>query len=283
VTAEYRPPRGVGGAAVKQTVASLPQAVCALVVSENAHEIGASAVSGAIQLLRENVEPILTLVVRDRNRIALQSDVLGAAALGVTNILCLSGNHQSLGVSPAAAGAFDLDPIQLLQALKGMRDDGVLIGGERVDTPPALFLGAVAHPFLRPMKLNLIQTTKKVAAGAQFLITDPVWDAEGFAEWMSAVWDAGLCERAHILTSVHPLGNVEQAETMQKRHPTAISGGIVDRIRGASDAGKEGVSICAELAATVKDIPGVRGLHIISGGQEEMLAPILGQAGLERA
>jgi methylenetetrahydrofolate reductase (NADPH) len=203
--------------------------------------------------------------------------------LGITNILCLSGNHHSLGVSPAAAGAYDLDPIQLLQALKGMRDDGVLIGGERIDAPPALFLGAVAHPFLRPMKLSLIQTAKKVAAGAQFLITGPVWNAEGFAEWIAAVGDAGLCQRTQILASVRPLASVEQAEALQKRHPTAIPQAVVDRIRGASDAGKEGVSICAELAAKVKDTPGVRGLHIVSGGPGEVLTSILGQAGLERA
>ena len=154
VTAESRPPRGAGGA----TIPSLPATVCALVVPDNHEEIRASALSCALQLLHQGIEPVLTLVTRDRNRIALQSDVLGAAALGVTNFFCVSGHHQSLGVAPEAASAFDIDPIQLLQSLAVMRDEGVLLGGERVDQPPALFLGAAAHPFLRPMALNLIQT-----------------------------------------------------------------------------------------------------------------------------
>lgn len=283
VTAECRPPRGAGGASVKQLVASLPPAVCALVVPDNHDEIRASGVSCAVQLLRENVDPILTLVVRDRNRIALQSDVLGAAALGVTNVLCLSGDHQSLGVSPEAAGAFDLDPIQLLQALKALRDDGVLLGGGRVDEPPALFLGAVANPYLHPMRLNLIQTKKKVNAGAQFLFTHPVWDVAGFAAWMTAVRDIGLCERTHIVASVRPLASLQQAETTQKRHPAAIPEAVMARLRKATDSAKEGVAICAELAAQAKAVEGVRGIHILCGGLEETLAPILEQAGLRRA
>jgi methylenetetrahydrofolate reductase (NADPH) len=199
VTAECLPPRGADGSAVRQLVAALPKAVTALVVAENHEEIRACALSTAALLLRENVEPILPLVARDRNRIALQSDALGAATLGVANLLCLSGDHQTLGVAPQAACAFDMDPVQLLAALKAMRDEGVLLGGERLAPPPAFFLGAVAHPYLRPLKLNLVQTGKKVAAGAQFLLTQALWDEAGFAEWMSAVRDAGLHERAYIL------------------------------------------------------------------------------------
>jgi len=228
ITAECLPPRGADGSAVKQLVAALPKAIRAPVVAENHEEVRACALACAALLLGEKVEPILPLVARDRNRIPLQSDALGAAVLGVANVLCLSGEHQTLGVSPQAAGAFDVDPPQLLQALKAMRDEGVLLGGERLGPPPAFFLGAVAHPCLRPMKLNLLQTGKKVAAGAQFLLTQPVWDIAGFAEWMSAVRDAGL----------------------------------------------------PELAAEAKDLQGIRGIHILSAGREEAVAPIIEASGL---
>jgi len=252
-----------------------------------AFEAGADLVcviACAALLVRENVEPILPLVARDRNRIALQSDALGAALLGVANVLCVSGDHQSLGVSPQAAGAFDVDPVQLLQALMAMRDEGILLGGERLAPPPALFLGAVAQPFLRPMKLNLLQTGKKVAAGAQFLLTHPVWDLAGFAEWMSAVRDAGLHERAAILASVRPLATAEEAEALQKRHKAAaLPDAVIARLRAASDPAREGIAIAAELAAGAREIPGVRGIHILSAGREDAVAPILEQAGLARA
>lgn len=284
VTAECLPPRGADASAVRQFVASLPKAVSALVVAENHEDIRACALSCAALLCGETVELILPLVVRDRNRIALQSDVLGAAALGVSNILCVSGDHQTLGVCPQAAGAFDVDPVQLLQMLKAMRDEGVLPGGERLTPAPAFFLGAVAHPYLRPLQLNLLQTRKKVAAGAQFLFTHPLWDMAGFTEWMSAVRDAGLHERASFIASVRPLANAEQAEELRKRHKSAaIPDAVVARLRKANDPAKEGIAACAELAATAKDIQGVRGIHILSAGRETAIAPILEQAGLTRA
>jgi methylenetetrahydrofolate reductase (NADPH) len=284
VTAECRPPRGADQGAITRLAASLPGVVSALVVSENHEEIRASALSCAVQLLRENVEPILTLVVRDRNRIALQSDVLGAAALGITSVLCLSGDHQSLGVSPTAAGAYDLDPMQLLLALKAMRDDGVLLGGERLEKAPALCLGAIAHPALRPMPLNLLQTRKKIAAGAQFLLTQPVWDVNQLSEWMSAVRAAGLNERAHILASVRPLTGVEEAEAIEARHRGSIPESVLARIRKSTDPVKEGIAIGAELAARAKDVQGVRGIHVVSGDRGDQVLPaLLEQAGLKHA
>jgi methylenetetrahydrofolate reductase (NADPH) len=284
VTAECLPPQGADGSSVKTWAASLPPVVRAVVVAENHETIRACALSCAALLLGEKIDPVLPLVVRDRNRIALQSDALGAAVLGVSNVLCLSGDHQSLGVSPSAAGAFDVDPVQLLQALKAMRDDGVLLGGERLAPPPALFLGAVAHPDARPMKLNLLQTEKKVAAGAQFLLTQAVWDAAAFAEWMKAVRDAGLSERTHILASVRPLADAGDVEAIRKRHPAAaIPDAVADRLRKAASPAREGIAICAELAATLKEVPGIRGVHILSAGREDAVTSILEQAGLTRA
>jgi methylenetetrahydrofolate reductase (NADPH) len=284
ITAECLPPNGADATAVRKLAASLPKTVSAVVVASNHEEIRACALAFAVLLKQEKIEPVLPLVTRDMNRIALQSDALGAAMLGVGNLLCLSGDHQSLGVSPQSAGAFDLDPTQTILALKGLRDDGALLGGQRVSPPPALFLGAIAHPHLAPMKLNLIQTEKKVAAGAQFLFTQPLWDLASFGEWMGLICKAGLHEKTAIVASVRPLESVAQAEALFKKHASSpVPAALLARMRKASDPAKEGLTICAELASKVKGLQGVRGIHILSGGREETLGTILEQAGLTRA
>ena len=186
-----------------------------MVVADNHEEISASALACSSILAAEGMEPVLTISTRDRNRVALQSDVLGAAMHGIVNVLCLSGDHQSLSVCPEAAGAFDIDSVQLIQALATMRDEGVLFGGKPLQSRPPLFIGAAAYPDLRPLELALIGLRKKVAAGAEFLLTQPVFDVEKFAEWMSAVRKAGLHERTHIIAGVRPLASAEQAERLQ--------------------------------------------------------------------
>lgn len=284
ITAEFLPPRGADGEAVKRYAASLPKAIRAVVIVENHEELRACASACAVLFVGEKIEPVLPLVTRDHNRVALLSGVLGAAAAGVSNVLCVSGDHQTLGVCPQAAGAFDLDPVQLLQALKALRDEGVLPGGERVTPPPALFLGAVAHPSQRPLKLNIIQTKKKVAAGAQVLFTQPVWDLAALTEWLSAARDAGILEQASVIASVRPLARAEEGEALQKRHKGAApSDAQIARLRKANDPAKEGIALCAELAAQAVKIQGVRGIHVLSAGREDALAPILQQAGLNGA
>lgn len=254
LTAEYVPPPGADGEVIRKQAASLPPALDAVVVADNHEEIGASALACSSILAAQGVEPILTISTRDRNRIALQSDVLGAAMLGIANVLCLSGEHQSLSVCPEAAGAFDIDSVQLIQALTTMRDEGVLLGGKPLQSRPALFIGAAAHPYLRPLELGLIGLRKKVEAGAQFLLAQPVFDVEGFAEWMGAVREAGLHERTHIIAGVGP----------------------------PSDLAQEGTKVCADIAARVKAIEGVRGIHIFSGGSDDVVANVILQAGLSR-
>ncbi|HEY3323223.1 MAG TPA: methylenetetrahydrofolate reductase [Planctomycetota bacterium] len=281
VTAECVPPKGADAAEIKKLAASLPKAITALVVADNHEDIRACALSTAALLARENVETVLTLVTRDRNRIALQSDALGAAALGISNVLCVSGDHMSLGVCPEAGGAFDVDPIQLVQALKDIRDDGKLLGGEKLASAPALFLGGVVHPYLQPMKLNLISATKKIAAGAQFVFTSPVYDVAALGEWMKAICAAGLHEKAAILATVRPLASAKEAEELQKTHKSSgIPESLIERLRKASDPAKEGVAIAAEIAAKIKEIPGIKGIHILSGGRADSIKAIVEQAGL---
>jgi methylenetetrahydrofolate reductase (NADPH) len=277
LTAEYVPPAGADGEVIRNQAASLPPALDAVVVSDNNGEIGASALACSSILAAEGKEPVLTVSTRDRNRIALQSDVLGAAMLGVVNVLCLSGEHQSLGVSPEAAGAFDIDSVQLVQALSIMRDEGVLLGGQPLQSKPSLFVGAAAYPYLRPLELALIGLRKKVEAGAQFLLTQPVFDVEAFAEWMSAVRKTGLHQRTHIVAGVQPLASAEQAERLWAPDD------VTARLRESSDPSREGEKICADIAAQVKAIEGVRGIHFLSGGSDGAVASVIQQAGLSRS
>jgi len=277
LTAEYVPPPGADGEVIRKQAASLPPVLDAVVVVDNHEEIGASALACSSILAAEGVEPILAISTRDRNRIALQSDVLGAAMLGVANVLCLSGEHQSLGVCPEAAGAFDIDSIQLIQVLTMMRDEGVLLGGKPLQSRPPLFVGAAADPYLRPLELALIGLRKKVEAGAEFLLTQPVFDVESFAEWMSAVRKAGLHERTHIIAGVRPLVSAEQPERLR------IPVDLTARLRQSSDPAREGISVCADIAVRAKGIEGVRGIHILSGGPDEAVTNIIQQAGLSRS
>jgi methylenetetrahydrofolate reductase (NADPH) len=277
LTAEYVPPPGADGEVIRKQAASLPPALDAVVVADNHVEISASALACASILAAQGVEPVLTISTRDRNRIALQSDVLGAAMLGILNVLCLSGEHQSLSACPEAAGAFDIDSIQLIQALTTMRDEGVLLSGKGLQSKPPLFVGAAAHPHLRPLELALITLRKKVAAGAQFLLAQPVFDVECFAEWMGAVREAGLHERTQIIAGVRPLVSVEDAERL------GIPDDLAARLRESSDPAREGIRICADIAVQLKGLKGVRGIHILSGGSDGVVANVIQQAFLSRS
>lgn len=281
LTAECVPPRGADAEGVRKLAATFPKTLDAVVVADNYREMSASALACSSILAAAGTEPVLTILTRDRNRIALQSDVLGAAMLGITNVLCLSGDHQSLSVCPEAAGAYDIDSVQLIRALATMRDEGVLLDNRPLESSPPLFIGAAAHPYLRPLELGLIGLRKKVGAGAQFLFTQPVFDLEGFSEWMAAVRDSGLPERAQIIASVRPLGSVDDAEDLRSRQGAAgIPDDVISRLRESSDPVREGTAICAEIATQVKGIEGVRGIHIHCGGSGEAAAEVIERAAL---
>jgi len=277
LTAEYVPPPGADASVIRKQAASFPPGLDAVVVADNHEEISASALACSSILAAEGVEPVLAVSTRDRNRIALQSDVLGAAMHGIINVLCLSGDHQSLSVCPEAAGAFDIDSVQLIQALAVMRDEGVLFGGKPLQSRPPLFIGAAAYPDLRPMELALITLRKKVAAGAEFLLTQPVFDVERFAEWMNAVRKTGLHERTHIIASVCPLASVEQAERL------GVPDGLGGQLSESSDPARDGTRVCADIAVQVKGVEGVRGVHFLFGGSDDVVANVIQQAGLSRS
>jgi methylenetetrahydrofolate reductase (NADPH) len=268
VTAECVPPHSGDAEAVKRLSAVLPSALDAVVVADNPDEIHGSALACAALLAREGHQTVLSLVTRDRNRIALESDALGAAALGVGAILCLSGNHQSLGVCPQAASANDIDSIQLEQIVKGL-------------DLPDMAIGAVAHPQQQPLGLNLLRLKKKVTAGAAFLLTQPVFDLESFASWMDAVRAAGLDRETAIIASVLPLTSAQQAGSLRARRIYGpIDEAVVARMAAAADPANEGLALAVDVASRLKTLPGVRGIHILCGGSEGLAAQVIAAAGL---
>ena len=278
MTVECVPPKGAARDAVARFAAALPSGVDAVIVADNHEQITASALACAAVLVAAGVEPVLTMLTRDRNRIALQSDALGAAMLGVGNVLCLSGDHQSLGVGPEAAGAYDIDSVQLVQALADLCGHGRLLDGRPVEPKPSLFIGAAAHPGLKPLELGMIGLRKKVEAGTQFLVTSPVFDEAAFREWMVALRAAGIDSSAPIIATVYPLTSAEQAEGLR-----GVPNETVERLRNADDSVQEGIAIAAEIASKLRDIDGVRGIHVMSGGAETAAAQVIRQAGISRS
>jgi methylenetetrahydrofolate reductase (NADPH) len=258
LTAECLPPLSASPAALGKLHESLPEYLDAIVVSDHHLGSGGSALACAALLAARRREPVLPVVTRDKNRIALESDVLGAATLGVRSFLCVSGAHQSLGAGRMAAGVHDIDSTQLLQALGRMTSESVGFAGEPLDSPPDLFIGAVAHPYLRPLELGLIELRKKIAAGAQALWTDPVGDLEGFEQWMNAMRVAGLDRKVAIIASVMPVPGAEQ--------PSKPAGAELDR--------------CADVARKLRAMSGVRGIHFMFGGCEESVSRVITAANL---
>jgi methylenetetrahydrofolate reductase (NADPH) len=281
VTAECLPPRSGDAGGAKKLAAELPRSLDAVVVADNPGELQGSALACAAILAGAGHEIVLSMVTRDRNRIALESDALGAASLGIGAVLCLSGAHPSLGVCPQAAGVHDIDSIQLTQGLKNLTSHGKGFGDGTVDPRPELLLGAVAHPYQRPLELNLLRLKKKIAAGADFLLTQAVFDVPAFTEWMNAVRALGLEKKVAIIASVLPLTSLEKAKALAERRIYGPVGeAALARLGKASDPAKEGVAMASEAAAQLKAIPGVRGIHILSGGCEALAAKVIAQAAL---
>jgi methylenetetrahydrofolate reductase (NADPH) len=276
LTAECLPPAGGDPVAMKKLASQFAPALDAVVVVENHHETRGSALACAALLAAERIEPVLPLSTRDKNRIALESDVLGAAALGVKNVLCLTGLHQRLGASWKAAGVYDLDSTQLVQALGMMTEQGLGLGGTQLGYRPELFVGATAHPFLTPIELSILQLKKKIMAGAEVVWTDPIFDVAGFETWMAAVRASGLDKKVAIIASVLPLTGVAHAEQQRKRPGTrGIDGLMLSRLGMPSHGLGAGVGICAEIIAALRKVPGVRGLHLMTGGSEALASQIM--------
>ncbi len=265
----------------------------ALVLAEVCDAINATDGSGAnchmsslgccALLVRAGYEPVLQIGCRDRNRIAIQGDLLGAAALGVKNVLCLTGDDVTAGDQPQAKRVFDLDSIQLLQTARIMRDQSVLLSGRKLTTPPSLFLGAVENPFAPPFDFRPLRLAKKVQSGADFIQTQYCFDVARLRQFMQRVCDLGLHERVFILVGVGPLRSEKTADFMRRKVPGVwIPDAVVERLAKtpAKQKAEEGKRICIEIIEEVQTIVGVHGVHLMAYRQEETVAEIVQRAGL---
>jgi methylenetetrahydrofolate reductase (NADPH) len=284
VTAECSPPRGSDTEAIRKKGRLLKDYVDAVNVTDNQTAIvRMSSIAACAHLLREGIEPVMQMVTRDRNRIALQSDILGAYSLGIRNILCLSGDHQKFGSQPDALNVFDIDSINLLRMVQTMRNEGKDMSEFELNGPPKMFIGAAANPFADPLEYRVVRLAKKIAAGADFIQTQCVYHLTRFKEWMKMVLEEGLTERVHILAGVTPLKSVKMAQYMASNVAGMdIPESVIKRISGVSKekAGEEGMKICVETISELRRIDGVRGVHIMAIESEDKVPTIVEASGL---
>lgn len=281
VCAEIGPPQSCDGDLLRERSRYLKGFVDAVNITDNQTAIvRLSSIASAKILLDEGIEPIMQMTCRDRNRLAIQSDLLGAAAMGIQNVLCLTGDHQSIGDQPEARGVFDLDSVQLIATLNTM-NAGFLLSGAELKKAPAFFIGAAANPFAEPFEMRLIRLHKKIEAGAHFIQTQPVFDPETFVRWMARVVDMGLHEKAAILPGVMPVRSVKTLLWMKENVPgMRVHPGIISRMQRAEDPQEEGLALALELIEMLKEVRGVRGLHLMPTLWESITPTIIKEAGL---
>ncbi|MDO8472464.1 MAG: methylenetetrahydrofolate reductase [Dehalococcoidia bacterium] len=284
VTAEAGPPRGANAEVVRKKGSVLKGYVDAVNVTDNQTAIvRMSSVAACAHLVQLGIEPVLQMVTRDRNRIALQSDIMGAYSLGIRNILCLSGDHQSFGNQPDALNVFDIDSMNLLNAVKNMRDQGKDMSGFQLDIAPQMFVGAAENPFADPFEYRVIRLAKKIAAGADFIQTQCVFDIARFKEWIRLAREQGLTEKVHILAGVTPMKSARMARYMATRVPgMTVPEALIKRMEGVEKekAAAEGIKICLETIQEVRATRGVHGIHIMAIEWEEKVPEIVKGAGL---
>jgi methylenetetrahydrofolate reductase (NADPH) len=284
VTAEIGPPRGADPDVVRVKANSLLGYVDAINVTDNQTAIvRMSSIASCAHLVSMGFEPVMQMVTRDRNRIALQSDIMGAYSLGIRNILCLTGDHQTFGSQPEAMNVFDIDSMHLINLVKTMRDDGKDMSGFELNGAPRMFIGAAENPFADPLSFRVVRLAKKINAGAQFIQTQCVYDLPRFKEWMSLAADQGLTEKVHIMAGITPLKSARMAKYMAtKVSGISIPESVIKRMEGVSKekAASEGINICLETIQELRRIKGVHGIHIMAIDWEERVPEIIRAAGL---
>jgi len=282
VTAEVGPPKGTSTSVIQKKGDLLKSYCDAMNVTDNQTAIvRMSSLSGCVILKEMGLDPVMQMVVRDRNRIAIQSDILGAIALGIRNVLCLSGDSQKFGNHPTAKGVFDIDSIQLVQTLKAMRDEKKFLCGEAISGEVPLFIGAVENPFADPFEYRVTRLAKKVKAGADFIQTQAVFDVDKFTRWMEMVRDQGLDKQVHILAGVIPIKSVGMARYMRDNvSGVSVPNEIVSRLEDAKNVKEEGVKITLEIIEQLEEIDGIHGIHIMAVAWEDIVPNIVERASL---
>jgi len=266
-TGEVGPPRGANVEAVREKAKHLKGMVDMANMTDNQTAmVRMSSWAGSLILLDEGIEPNYQMVCRDRNRIAMQSDILGAYAHGIRNILCLSGDHQQFGDHPKSKGVYDVDSIQLISIVKKMRDEGTFLGGDELNGVPKMFIGAAANPFGEPVEWRVHRLAKKVAAGADFIQTQCIFNMERMREWVHQANDMGLTEKVYILAGVTPMKSVGMAKYMKNNVPGMdVPDEIIKRLQGVEKkkVADEGIKIACEQIEEFKEMKGIAGVHLM--------------------
>lgn len=283
VTGEIGPPKSADAAVIFNKAASIRGYCDAANITDNQTAVvRMSSLVSSLHVLESGIEPIMQVTVRDRNRIALQSDLLGAYSLGIRNVVCMSGDHQSIGNHPDSIGVNDLDSIQLIKAVADMRDKAVFVNGEEIHgVVPRFFTGAVTSPFLEPFEMTLLRLQKKVQAGAAFIQTQCIFDTIRFKEWLSRVKDLDLNKKAFFIPGLMPLKSAKVARYMQDNIPgIEIPDAVIRRMERAKDPKQEGIKLVVEQIQWLKTLEGIHGVHIMAVGWEEIIPEIVTKAGL---
>lgn len=283
ITAEIGPPKGADPQKIESKATMLLGHAHAFNITDNQTAVvRLSSFGGCLLLLNKGLEPIMQITCRDKNRIALQSEALAASALGIHNILCLTGDHQQFGNHPSAKGVFDIDSIQLIQMLHNMRNQGIFQNGEAISAgKPELYLGGAANPFADPFELRVQRLSKKINAGADFIQTQSVYNIEKFAQWMDEVRSQGLDKKIHILAGLTPLKSVKMTERMKFYVPGVdVPDSLYQRMKQAKDPQEEGKAIALELIQNIKQIKGIRGIHITALFWENIIPSLVKESGL---
>ncbi|MFT5726448.1 MAG: methylenetetrahydrofolate reductase (NADPH) [Desulforhopalus sp.] len=284
VTSECGPPRGCKPEEVVEKANYLKGIVDAVNVTDNQTAmVRMSSLAASVIVKQQGLNPLFQVTCRDRNRLAMQADIIGAYSLGIDNMLCLSGDHTKFGDHPNAMNVHDIDSIQLIQMVKDMRDKSIFQGGAEMKGAPKMFIGAAANPFADPFELRVMRLAKKIEAGADFIQTQCIFNVEKFERWMEGVRKMGLHKKCYILAGVTPCKSLGAARYMSKNVPGMdVPQEIIDRMEAAPKGKKaeEGVAICVETIERLKKVEGVAGFHIMAIEWEEKVEEICERAGL---
>jgi methylenetetrahydrofolate reductase (NADPH) len=284
VTSECGPPRGSDLEVIMKKGELLRGVVDAVNVTDNQTAmVRMSSLAACVHLKQMGLHPLLQMVTRDRNRLAMQADILGAYSHGIDNLLCLSGDHPKFGDHPMAASVHDVDSVQFLRMVKDMRDEGRFQGGDEIKVPPKMFIGAAANPFADPFELRVARLAKKAAAGADFVQTQCIYNVEKFTDWMKGVCNRGLHEKVYVLAGVTPMKSVGMARYMKNKVPGMdVPDALIKRMAGVEKKkqGAEGITIAVETIEQLKEVEGVAGFHIMAIEWERKVPEIVERAGL---
>ncbi len=284
VTSEVGPPRGCNVEIVKEKANLIKDYCDGINITDNQTAmVRMSSIAGGVIIKQMGLDPIIQMVSRDRNRLAMQADIIGAYALGINTMLCLSGDHPKFGDHPEAKGVFDIDSVNMIKMVKDMRDESKFQGGAEIKIPPKMFIGAAANPFADPFELRVMRLAKKVAAGVDFIQTQCIFNMDKFEKWMEGVRDRGLDKKVKILAGITPMKSLGMAKYMKNKVPGMdVPDEVIARLAGVSkeQQPEEGIKMAVEQMERLKECKGVAGFHIMAIEWEKRVPEIVEKAGL---